>query len=1144
MLRRTGLFILGLLAWCSVAHAQRELKNIPDPDPEIERQTLQVAEGFEVNLFVADPKIVKPIQMNFDSQGRLWIASSEVYPHIEPGQQPRDKVLIVEDLDGDGRADKTTVFADNLLIPTGLEPGDGGCYVANSTQLVHLADTNGDGQADQRRIVLSGFGTEDTHHILHTFRFGPDGRLYFNQSIYIHSHIETPYGVRRLGGGGIWQFNPESLQLDIFMRGLVNPWGHHFDRWGQSFATDGAGGEGVNFVVPGAYYFTAVGASKILHGLNPGSPKHCGLEVVSGRHFPDDWQGNIITNDFRANRVCRFVLSESGSGYTSREQPEVIKSSSIAFRPIDVKMGPDGALYVADWYNPIIQHGEVDFRDPRRDHTHGRIWRITAKDRALVERPRLVDAPVPELLEALRAPEDFTRHHAKLQLKARGREAVLPELARWVQALDPTDPQVEHLRLEALWTYQSLDEVEPNLLGMLLRARDHRARAAATRIAGDWRERLSLPLAQLGVQAVDEHPRVRLEAIRALSRFPSAQAFDLALRALDFNTDRFLDYAIWLTSREMAPKWLPALRSGELDLHGREEQLITALEAVDSPDIVAPLMTLVEGGQVPAKREDKVLALIGRFGDADQLAMIYRRAIDESTPREQRIKLIDALLQAHRERKVSPSGDLHSLSRLLATDHTALCVAGLKAAGAWKVSALRDSIIQHARQGENDRVRRAALDALVQLGDDESRRTIEGIARSHDSYTERQEATLALVGLDLTSAAGCAVELLAHLPSEVKPNPVIEAFVSREQGPQALAHALAGRQLGADVAKLSIRAAQTAGRDQGELIRALQQAGGIGAELNEISAEQLAALVEQVQNHGNAAAGELLFRRAEQQCLKCHAIGGAGGRVGPDLSSIGASAQIDYLIESILLPNKAVKENYHSVVVARDDGQIFSGILVRETERELVLRNADDQEISIPVDAIDEKAPGGSIMPAGLADNLTTTELVDLVRFLSELGKVGPYAVGQARVARRFVSLEKTEPAMEQLRRTNSSAVASEHEAWVWNPAYTTVAGELPLDDLPAIQIHQGVPPMSYVRCQIDVAQGGPVLLQFNDAAGLQCWLDGVNFDAAKQVQLEVQPGVRTLAIAIDRRARKTPLRVELADVEGSPSQAQMVTGK
>src|SRR5207249_268919 len=202
-----------------------------------------VAAGFEVNLFAADPLLAKPIQMNFDPQGRLWVASSEVYPQIRPGQVANDKIVVLEDTDGDGKADKTTVFADGLLIPTGVEPGDGGAYVANSTELVHLSASQPGRKADRRRVVLSGFGTEDTHHILHTFRWGPDGCLYFNQSIYIHSHIETPHGTRRLGGAGLWRFRPASLDLEIFRKGTCNPWGHERDRGESSFGTDGAGGD-------------------------------------------------------------------------------------------------------------------------------------------------------------------------------------------------------------------------------------------------------------------------------------------------------------------------------------------------------------------------------------------------------------------------------------------------------------------------------------------------------------------------------------------------------------------------------------------------------------------------------------------------------------------------------------------------------------------------------------------------------------------------------------------------------------------------------------------------------------------------------------------------------------------------------------
>ena len=202
----------------------------------------------------------------------------------------------------------------------------------------------------------------------------------------------------------------------------------------------GARGSIIAFPVP--IIIAAPDAVRILKGLNPGSPKYCGLEVVSGRHMPEAWRGSLLTNDFRGNRVCRFVLADDGAGYAARQQAELIKSKHVAFRPIDIKMGPDGAIYIADWYNPIIQHGEVDFRDPRRDHTRGRIWRVTAKGRPLVSRPELVGATIDALLEQLKAPEDWTRQQAKRVLKERGAAAVVPRLASWVKALDPERPRV------------------------------------------------------------------------------------------------------------------------------------------------------------------------------------------------------------------------------------------------------------------------------------------------------------------------------------------------------------------------------------------------------------------------------------------------------------------------------------------------------------------------------------------------------------------------------------------------------------------------------------------------------------------------------------------------------------------------------
>lgn len=1144
----------------SPAIAQRELKIIPPPDPELERQSFQVAEGFEVNLFAADPLIAKPIQMNFDPAGRLWVASSEVYPQILPGQVANDRIILLEDRDGDGRADQTTVFADGLLIPTGVEPGDGGAYVANSTELVHLRDTDGDGRADRRQTLLSGFGTEDTHHILHTLRWGPEGLLYFNQSIYIHSHIETPHGVRRLNGGGVWYFRPETRELEVFIRGLVNSWGHHFDRWGQSFGTDGAGGEGINYFLPGAYYFTAVGATRILHGLNPGSPKHCGIEITSGRHLPDDWQGNAITNDFRANRVCRFVLSEDGAGYASQQKTELIKSTNVAFRPIDVKMGPDGAIYIADWYNPIIQHGEVDFRDPRRDHTHGRIWRVTAKDRALVPRPRLVDATVPELLDRLRDPEEWTRRMAKRVLKERGPGEVTAELARWLERLDRQDPDLDHHRLEALWTYQSLDVVEPGLLGNLLRAPDPRIRAAATRVASHWNKRLASPVDLIAAQVLDEHPRVRLEGARALAQLGTPQALSLALRALEGQSDRYLDYALWLTARELAPKWLPALAQGELDFTGREAQLVFALLAVNSPAAVPPIVKLYKAGSLPETSQPDAIKLIAAHGGADDLAFLLALAIDDPhAPDGRRVELLDALVDAAKKRKLNPSGDLARLAALFSHPNESLRAAAISAAGLWKLAGAREPLVALAQGADTPpALRRAALEGLAAIGDAESKAAIAALAAPAYATAVRMEAIESLAALDVNGAACHAVALLggqSGQPSGTGASPdtafpdvgqsthIFDLFLQRDQGSAALVTALANASLPRDVAKLGVRAARGAGRDESALIAALEKAGALTSAPPEPTAEQISQMMIEVAERGDAARGEAVFRRPDQQCLKCHAIGGAGGQVGPDLSSVGASAQIDYLIESVLLPNKAIKENYHSLVINTNDGQALTGVLLRRNDTEVVLRSAEDQEVAVALSDINQEAPGASLMPAGLVDMLTRDEVVDLVRFLSELGKVGPYAVEPVRLARRWQVVADT-PGATELLAVGIDPVVKPDAQLRWEPCYSQVSGILPLDGLPKTPVSGSRVPTTVVRCELDVSTGGRVKLALQPASGLTGWIDERPLEMAAEVQFEVEPGKHWLTLAVDRAKNREPLRVELAELPDSPARAQIVAGK
>ena len=1156
------LFVLGSLASAQVALAQRELKDIPIPDAEEERKTFVLPEGFEVNLFAADPGIHKPVQMNFDPQGRLWIAASEVYPQIAPGQKATDKILILEDTNGDGVSDKTTVFADGLLIPTGVEPGDGGAYVANSTEVLHLKDTDGDGKADQSRIVLSGFGTEDTHHILHTFRWGMDGQLYMNQSIYIHSHVETPFGVRRLNAGGIWQFRPETMRLEVFARGWVNTWGHTFDRWGQSFATDGAGGEGINYVVPGASYPAVFGVPRILHGLNPGSPKYCGLEMVDGRHLPDDWQGNLITHDFRGHRVCRFVLSEDGSGFAARQQQDLISSNHVAFRPIDVKQGPDGAIYIADWYNPIIQHGEVDFRDPRRDHTHGRIWRVTAKGRKPLAKPKLVGADVASLLSSLKSPETFERQHAKRVLKELGADKVLQPLTAWVAQLDANDPQFEHHRLEGLWMFQSLDVPNVTLLDAVLKSKTPQARAAGVRVVAQWfgvavgaTDEPKLPgqsakaLAWLETAIADEHPRVRLEAVRALAEFPQLDAAKLALRAVDQPLDQFSEYALWQTSRELASVWLPEVVAGRFDFEGKIPRLLFAIRSAEATPAVSVLVAKWKNGEVLAENGIAAVETIAQLGDPDHLRFVFDKVTSNDAVPSTAALMLRTLAEAKRKRNVQPAGDLGSLINALKSPDPRLQLAAVDCIGAWKVESFRAPLAELVNDAQaSGPARLAAIQGVAQLGGGASKQLLAQLAGANEAESIRAAAVTSLIPLDTGNAAKLAVTWLASSKEIGQQGAVINAFLQHKGGPDVLASALVDQKLPEDAAKVALRIITGSGRQEPKLTDALSKSGGITNMPKKLAKEEMESLVNTIKDQGDAAHGERIFRRAELNCLKCHAIGGAGGKVGPDLVSIGSSAQVDYLVDSILDPNKNVKEGYQSVVVTTDQGKVLTGIKLRQTDTDLLLRDVEDREFGVPLKSIDELSNGSSLMPVGLVDKLTKSELIDLVRFMSELGKPGPYAAVTARIARRWETLQPTEESYRRLTRNSETQTVADDTGVNWLPVYSSVQGSLPVQDILDFTFQRKLEgttrKIGYVRTTINVTTAGPVGVTLNKPDGLSVWIDGKQIDPATKLTLPLEVGSHKLSFAVDLHSRTEPLRVELTDVSGSVAQAQFVGGK
>ena len=504
---------------------------------------MKVAEGMKVNLFASEemfPELVNPVQMAVDTNGRLFVSVWPSYPHWNPTEPRRDKIICLPDDNGDGVADRCVTFADELNSVTGFEFWNGGMLVAALPEIWFLKDTDGDDKADLKIRMLQGVCSADSHHSANAMLMGPDGWLYWSRGIFNVAAMETPTQTVRSGESGVHRFNPRTFEMEFHFPIGPNPHGDSFDQWGYQFANDGTSGTG----------------SYVNIGKGVGNKQWFKMRVrpvaangfLSSSLFPEKNQGNfLICNCIGFLGVLQHEVKYNGADITSQEIEPILVSSDPNFRPTDVEIGGDGALYVADWSNAIIGHMQHNMRDPNRDREHGRVYRVTPEGKAPLKPVQLKGKPIQEVCNAFFAKENSTRYRARLELSGRNSDQVVTELNAWAKKLDPANPDHAQALLEGLWVLEEHRRPDLNWIQRVFTAKEPRVRAASIRTLGHWAGKVKGWEPVLLAAAKDDEALVRAEAVKSavdLNGLAAIEAiFEAAVRPTDPELDTVLKFA-------------------------------------------------------------------------------------------------------------------------------------------------------------------------------------------------------------------------------------------------------------------------------------------------------------------------------------------------------------------------------------------------------------------------------------------------------------------------------------------------------------------------------------------------------------------------------------------------------------------------
>jgi len=1044
--------LCALLAPALAADPRGDQPNAPASSPQEQLARFRVPPGFEVQLVAAEPEIQKPINMTFDAAGRLWVTGSEMYPwpaRLDAQGQPirdfdkgyaeiattfkagdkapkaaevaTDTVRVLSDFGPDGRARKIEIFADGLNIPSGVQPLPRKPGAKGDTAIVYsipniwrLEDTDGDGRADLREVLYGPFGYVDTHGGSSSYLHWIDGWIYGTHGFKNRSEVRDRNGkVTILDSGNTYRFRPDGSALEIYTHGQTNPFGLTVDPLGNFYSAD-SHSKPVYMLQRGGYY-EGIGKKDDGLGLAPritdddhGSSAIAGIAYYADDQWPAEFRGNLFNGNPVTQKINRDRLEWHGSTPQAVRMPDFLSCDDPWFRPVQVKLGPDGALYIADFSNPIIGHYEVPLTDPRRDRAHGRIWRVVwrgeKKTAPIATAPNLAQMDAPGLIARLKDPNLIVRTLATNELVERIGAAAEKPLHLVFEKKDRED-KLGVQRAHALWAIHRIETAaDPSAPGWALAqtASQMNAPALALRVqifnlvnGLPWDDAQTIGLDR----ALEEGDPIAARAAAAASPInggPSLSSLLAAWKRAD-PKDTHLIYAVRVALRDLLESPAaydsqsdPALNAPDARNLAREdpndaERLADISLAVKTPSSAEFLLAHLERTKLAAPRAGEYLRHAALHLPEEKFAALLALARQLGpVPLAQKLAVADGLTAAARTRRLKLPGELttwtqRTMIEALASPDSATIDLAIGAVRETTLPEKLEPLRKIALDAETKSQRR--VNALESLANLPQIRAVAAAALAERSALAVRKKAADLLGISAGEHDEDRAALAAALSDASTELAVTlaAALVKSDSGTEALFGVIGKGQAGAHLLRNNAVAPALAKR----AAPLRERADALTKDLPPEDARLDAVIAERTTGYGKAktdsAHGAQVFR---QLCAACHRFRNEGGNVGPNLDGIIARGPAR-LIEDILDPNRNVDPLFRLTTFETTDGNILLGANVRDQGDTVLLADPTGQEATIAKAHIRKQTTSGlSLMPPMFEAALPPADLYNLLTYL------------------------------------------------------------------------------------------------------------------------------------------------------------------